>query len=114
MSQAQAAALGAEVAAGTKTIQMNVLQRFMNDKEINTFMRSYREHRLRGKIDRLEQLEAPVTREEKKMLSAFLTETDLSTRELAEKFGMSSPGKYWFNIARAAIRILHQNKVDLA
>ncbi|MEK9208379.1 MAG: hypothetical protein AAB922_07875 [Patescibacteria group bacterium] len=113
MSQSQAAQLGAEMAREPKTIQLEVLKRFMDDREINAFLKSYRDNRKRG-ADRQTSFDQPVTTVEKKMLSAFITETDKSTQALAEQFGMGSPGKYWFTLAKAAIRILYQNRIDLA
>ena len=86
-----------------KTLQTEVLQRFLNDKDFNSLIKEYTTHRkTKGGSKRKFMLEIVPTEEDKAILEAYLTDMNTPCKDIH---------KYAGYVARStAIRLLYQNQ----
>ena len=111
MSKEQAAKIGADAAQQRKTLQRDVLSRFMDPAQMAAFEKSYEESLWRKTAkDRAETLSKELTREEADILREYLTETDIKADELSKRYGLN-PSTYEYRIMRLALKAVYQ-KLD--
>lgn len=91
-----------------KTLQTQVMRRFIPDAEWNKLLRRYRANRKRGTVKREETLSLPITAEDRALLRFYIEETDVSLKQKAEELGFTS-GKLFGKVVRTALKLLYQN-----
>ena len=91
----------------SKTLQIEIVKRFMSDKEWAEFQKEYWSNRYtpQGR-NRSKNLSIDVTTQEKEVLKVYLEETDASTAELRERFPGLNPA---YTAGRAALKLMYQN-----
>ena len=90
-----------------KTLQVQVVKRFMTDEEWTKFQKEYWSNRYAQQSrNRAQSLSLDITSEEIEVLKAYTQETDVSMKELKERFPGKNPG---YSAGRVAVKILHQH-----
>ena len=91
-----------------KTLQVDVVKRFMSDEEWREFQKEYWKNRYtQHGWNRTQTLSMEITEEEKEALKAYLLETDTSTAELKKRFPKKNPS---YTAGRCALKFLYQNQ----
>ena len=110
MSMTQAAQAGSEAAQRSKTLQTEVLRRFMSEREMTAFLASYRNNLKNVReVNRKANLEKELSKEEKEMVETYLRETDTPIKELAKIFGLKEH-TFHYRVSQLALRIVYQNQ----
>lgn len=91
-----------------KTIQTSILQRFMNEGEIENLLKNYRGSFRGGSKNRIANLEAPLKRAEKVAIKAYLS--DKPMKEIDAELKSTSAGLILGRAQRAGLKLLWQNK----
>ena len=91
----------------SKTLQVDIVKRFMSDEEWYAFRKEYwkNRHTQQGRT-RTITLSRVVAPEEKEMLIAYTQDTEVPYAELKRRFKGHDVA---YQAGRAAIRIVHQN-----
>lgn len=93
----------------TKTLQTEILSRFLSDEEYALLRGRYNQARKGwGGSKREDSLSVPVTQEEKALLKTYLEDTDISMRELAESVNLQ-PSQVRGQAVKTAFALLFQN-----
>lgn len=91
----------------TKTLQVDIVKRFMSDEEWYEFRKEYLQvrHSQQGS-NRAVAMNMDINPDEKEILAVYTQDTDLSIRELNEKYpGMNVA----YRAGRTALKIIHQH-----
>jgi hypothetical protein len=97
-----------------KTLQFNILKRFMSEEEIKDLLSGYKANMKHGYYkNRGEILSSPIDPIEKKILRKYLFETDKAIREIAKEMEIKSEWGYISKAGRAAMKVLYQNRDKL-
>lgn len=98
-----------------KTIQLDIIKRFMTEEQFNEFISQYKDNRMSFRTaDRAESLSVPLTDDEKKALKVYLRDVESPVSVLERDLGLPQ-GHLYQRAARAAVKYLYQNsdKVNL-
>lgn len=93
-----------------KTLQKDVVARFMTPEQFKEFMETYQSNRLTFRnASRAEALSIKLTEEEKNTLKVYFRDTETAMSVLERELGYTQ-GMLYQKAARAAVKILFQNK----
>jgi len=94
------------------SLNVNVMRRFLTEEQFQSLLSSYKKARKTNNaengIDRAENLDQPITQNELEVLRAYLFDTYITMRELAEDFGYKSDAYFYHTAARTALKYLRQ------
>ena len=91
-----------------KTLQTDIVKRFMSDEEWREFKKEYWSNKhTQSSRDRSISLGAKITPTEKEALIAYTQDTDVSIKELKEMY--KGEGDFFYVVSKTAIRIIHQH-----
>lgn len=110
MNQAQQ--IGQELAGMGKTLQVDILQRFLSDKQINELVKGYKEARQgRGARSRFNKFSKEVSNDEKELLRLYFNES-LDGSDLAEKTGIEV-SNLTSKVGAIALRLCYEKQKSL-
>lgn len=111
----QIKSLAQEIAGSPKTMQADIIRRFLTDSEYKQFMKVYSENRksiggYRG--DRSISLSQALTQKETDALIAYVNTFDKPLSEIEAELGIDK-NKFHSIVYRAAVKMVYQNKEAL-
>lgn len=87
MNKSQTVNLAKDMVGLGKTVQLDIMQRFMTAKELQSFTKAYRANsRHSGSRNRFVKFSTPITEENKEMLRLYFNET-FTGKDIEEKTG---------------------------
>lgn len=113
MNRTQATRLGEEMGREQKSFQVEVMKRFMTDTEYNNFLRAYKQNtKSHWTKNREDSLSEDVSAEDLRIVRAYLLDTNIPVRELAEKFGLAQ-SRFESRATRACVKLVYKSLEEL-
>ena len=96
-----------------KTLQLDIIERFLTPEEFKTFLDTYQKNRKHlRESNRFAALEKPVTPEDLQFLKEYLSDTTVTTKQLAERNNIKLH-QVDYRVSKTALRLIAQNKEKL-
>lgn len=90
-----------------KTLQTEIVKRFMSDAEWDEFQKEYWSSKKGiGDVNRARYLANEISKEDLDLLKVYVTDTDISVREMKSTVTYKNIG---YRVGRKALRVLHQH-----
>ena len=99
-----------EIPLKIKTLQLDIIKRFMSEEQFNEFTKQYQSSRLAWRTSsRGDYLAIPLTEDEKNILKIYLRDVDTPITALERELNLKQ-GHMNHIVQRAALKCLYQNK----
>lgn len=97
-----------------KTLQLDIIKRFMNDEQFNEFVNAYKANRRSMRVaNRAEILEKKIPADEMEVLRVYLRDTETPIAVLERELNLR-PGMLVQRAGKIALKCLYQNKKKIS
>lgn len=99
---------------GARTLQRNVVKRFLSKKQFKKFIKEYDKNKHGGFYGRFGGLVRPLTKTQREsLLLYYFGDKEKSFKQVIADSSLKTPGSALSSACRAALKILYQNKDKL-